>query len=59
MKIDKTQNENLAFDDLLARGIVIFPENENELKLIEYILEEGLNTFKEKLELDSKHKIYE
>jgi hypothetical protein len=54
MIIQETQDGDLAWGDPLEKGIVIFPENEIELKYIEYILEEEiLRKFKFRLEIDA------
>ena len=42
MKIEETQDGELFFKDPLSKGIVLFPENDKELYLINYLLtEEG------------------
>lgn len=50
MTIEETQDGERMFGDPLAKGIVIFPDNKEELKIIEYFLtEEGLANLKNHL----------
>jgi hypothetical protein len=59
MIIEKTTDGNLPREDSLAKGIVIFPENDQELKLINYLLEEEtLDEFKNELEIKTKQQIW-
>jgi len=47
MIVEETEDGSLTIGDPLAKGIVIFPENQAELNLIEYLLtEEGLASLK-------------
>lgn len=38
MIIEETQDGELQYNDPLSKGIVLFPENNEELKAIEYFL---------------------
>ena len=58
MIVDETTDGNLEIDNPLAKGIVIFPENQEELKYIQYLLED-IDKIKDFFEINCKQKNYE
>lgn len=60
MIIDNTENGDLDYDNPLKQGVVIYPENEKELKFLNWLMkEESIEEFRKLLEETSKYETYD